>query len=587
MLYPPHFFTRVSYTAFIFPNQRISKKILQFRGDYTTYTFHVFIGVNNRFDTTRKEYYSMLRLMRKHARSWFVQALLGIIIIVFIFYFGSLRSGRQAETMAIVNDRAIGYHDFRNEYTRLLEFYREQYKENLTDEILSSLNLKQQALDRIINQAVILAKAEEYDLNVSEQEIRASLYSYPLFQRDGVFDPDLYHRMLRYSKMSPEDFELTQKKVLKIEKLERLIREGVKVSDQEIYDIYRIQNEKININFIKIPETLFTGTINPTDDELKQYLREHEEIFRMPETIQIAALAFSGKDYAGTLAVPEESIEDYYNRYKSEFMTSTGEIMPFADVRDDIHDKLSLSKGLDMAAAAARSANDIIYQEENFEEYARENKLEIKTFPPVSRRDILPIKDMEKYIFDMKEGETTPVLSDENAFYIVKVQKIEPSYIPTIEEVENEVRNKYVQAKSRDLARQKSEEIVSRLKKGEHFKDIATKEHLQLNQTGPFLPSSTIPLIGTSAELARELFVLSQKEPYPEKPFYINGNYFIVAFKEREEINVKDVDTEMDQLKNYLLQIKGEDYFRRWLEATKAAMINEGTLKIMADADKL
>ncbi len=530
----------------------------------------------------------MLQIMRKHARAWFVQVLLGIIIIVFVFYFGSLRSGRQAETVAIVKDKGIGYLEFRNEYTRLLDFYRERYKDTLTDEILNSLNLKQQALDTIINQAVILAKADDYNLDVSNEEIRASIYSFQPFQRDGVFDPNLYHRMLRYNKISPEDFELTQEKVLKIEKLERLIREGVKVSDQEIFDIYRIQNEKININFIKIPETLFTDTIKPTGDELKQYLEEHREIFRIPETIQIAALAFSGKDFAGAIEIPEEAIEDYYNRYKSEFPTSTGEIKPLVDVKDAIHEKLRLSKGLDKASAAARDANDIIYQEENFEEFAQENKLEIQTFPPVSRRDIpeniARIKDIEKHIFDMKEGETTPVLSDENAFYIVKVQKINPSYIPSIEEVKNDVHKKYVQAKSKDLARQKAEDIVSRLKKGEPFKTVAAKEHLKINQTGLFLPSSAIPLIGTSAELAQELFVLSHNEPYPQKPFYINGNYIIVAFKGREEIELKDLDTQKDQLKNYLLQIKGEDYFRRWLEATKAAMIKEGTLKITADA---
>lgn len=533
----------------------------------------------------------MLQLMRKHARAWFVQILLGIIIIVFIFYFGSLRSGRQTETIAIVNDRAIGYFEFRNEYTRLLDFYRERYKGALTDEILKKLNLKQQALDSIINRAVILAKADDYNLDVSNEEIRTSIYSFPPFQRNGVFSPDLYHRMLRYNKMSPEDFELTQEKTLKIEKLERLIREGVKISDQEIFDIYRLQNEKINIDFIKIPETLFADTIKPTDDELRQYLKEHQELFRVPKTIRIAALAFSGKDFAAAVDITEKATEDYYNRHKSEFTASTGEIKPLADVKDEIHDKLSLSKGLVMAAAAARRANDIIYQEENFDEYAQENKLKIQEFPPFSRHNIpskvARIKNIEKHIFDMKEGETTTVLSDEKAFYIVKIEKIIPSHIPDIEEVKKDVRTSYVKAESRELARQKAEDIISRLKKGENFKTLVKKEHFKINETGFFLPGSTIPLIGSSVDLARELFVLSQKEPYPEKPFYINGNYTIVAFKEREKIKIKDLDTEKDQLKNYLLQIKGEDYFRRWLEATKTAMIKDGTLKITVDADKI
>ncbi|MBW2673708.1 MAG: SurA N-terminal domain-containing protein [Deltaproteobacteria bacterium] len=36
----------------------------------------------------------MLQLMRKHARNWLMKVVLGIIIIVFVFYFGSMRGLR-------------------------------------------------------------------------------------------------------------------------------------------------------------------------------------------------------------------------------------------------------------------------------------------------------------------------------------------------------------------------------------------------------------------------------------------------------------------------------------------------------------
>jgi peptidyl-prolyl cis-trans isomerase D len=591
MLYPPLFFTRDSYTAFTYPKQRISKKILQFTGDYTRYTRHDSDVLTNGHETGGKEF-SMLQIMRKHARAWFVQVILGIIIIVFIFYFGSLRSGRQTETLAIVNDRAISYIEFRNEYTRLLEFYRERFKDSLTDELLDSLNLKQRALDTIINEAVMLAKADDYHLDVSDEEIRESIYSFPPFQRDGSFDPNLYHRMLRYNKMSPEDFEMIQRRTLKIQKLERLIREGVRVSDEEVFDIYRIQNEKININFISIPETFFINSMKPTDDELRKYFEDHRESFRIPETIEIAALAFPGKDYAKTVEISEETIVDYYNGNKNDFTTSEGKIKSLSDVREAIKNILSLSEGLDRAAAVARTANDIVYQEQNFDEYARDNKIKVQTFPPVSRGDVPPgvsgIENIEKYIFDMKAGETTPVLSDGQAFYIVKVQKIMPSYIPGFEDVKSNVRTHYVREESRDKARQKADHILSELKKGEPLRAVAAKERVAVRETGPFLPGAAIPLIGTSVELARELLVLSSREPYPEKPSFINGDYIIASFKDREQIDFKELDdAQKNEMKNYLQKMKGEEYFRRWLESIKAAMVKDGTLKITVDMEKL
>lgn len=534
----------------------------------------------------------MLQLMRKHARAWFVQVILGIIIIVFIFYFGSLRSGRQAETLAIVDDRAIGYVEFRNEYSRLLEFYRQRFKDAMTDELLDSLNLKKRALDTIINEAVMLAKADDYHLDVSDEEIRQSIYSFSPFQRDGVFDPDLYHRMLRYNKMSPEDFEMIQRKTLKIQKLERLIREGIKVSDSEAFDIYRIQNETININFISIPETLFIDKVAAADDELRKYFEDHRETFRMPETVEIAAIAFPGKDYTGSVEVSEQAVVDYYNSNKDKFATSEGKIRPLADVREVIKDRLSMSEGLKKAAAAAERANDIIYQEQNFDEYARDNKLETVSFPPVPQDDIPPvvaaIDHIEKHIFDLKAGETTPVLSDGKAFYIVKVREIRPSFIPEFEDVKKEVRTHYVRAESRDRARRKADHILSELKKGESLRAVAAKEKVTVSETGPFLPGPTIPLIGTSVELARELLVLSHREPYPEKPFFVNGNYIIAAFKDRAEVDPNELDeSRKNEIKNYLRQAKSDEYFRQWLDAVKYEMVKNGTLKIMVEAEEL
>ena len=64
---------------------------------------------------------------------------------------------------------------------------------------------------------------------------------------NGVFDDRIYKQALRYIKMSPEEFEAVQKKMLTAAKLEDLIIDAVKVSDQEVYDLYKFQNEKINI----------------------------------------------------------------------------------------------------------------------------------------------------------------------------------------------------------------------------------------------------------------------------------------------------------------------------------------------------
>ena len=49
----------------------------------------------------------LLNLMRKHARNWLMKIILGIIVVVFIFYFGSMGGSQRAERIAMIDGKPI------------------------------------------------------------------------------------------------------------------------------------------------------------------------------------------------------------------------------------------------------------------------------------------------------------------------------------------------------------------------------------------------------------------------------------------------------------------------------------------------
>jgi len=526
--------------------------------------------------------------MRKHARAWFMKVLLGVIILVFVFYFGSLRGRRQAETIALVDGKVIAYVEYQNEYQKLVDMYRQRFKGSLTDDMLKSFNLKQRAFDNLINQAVILAKADELNLGISEKEVKDSIFAYPAFQRNGTFDIKLYHQMLRYNRISPEDFEFLQQRMLKTEKLEKLITGGIKVSESEIVDFYRILNEKINVEFLKIPVAQFTDSIKPSEEALEAYLAAHEEEFRIPRQIQVAYIAFRGADYAKAVEVSEDDIDDYYFSHKNEFMKDKDNVYPLEEVRNKVRDKIMFIEGMDLAASEAREANDIIYQEENFDEFARTNSLKITTTGMFSTEEIPEefrgVENFATYVFDMKQGETAPLLQDDNGFYIVKLYAAKDAYIPALPDIRDAVTKNYRAQESAKLSLDKSEELLDRLKKGADFGKLAHEEGLTIEDTGLFVPGPVVPVIGYSTELGNVLFTLTEKDPYPEKPYLINDGYVIVRFKDRGELDTKDLEAQKDKLKKTLLNVKGAEQFRQWLETIKVGMIADGTLEIVKTA---
>ncbi|MFH1910655.1 MAG: SurA N-terminal domain-containing protein [Pseudomonadota bacterium] len=528
----------------------------------------------------------MLDLMRKHARNWLMKIILGIIIVVFIFYFGSMGGRQRAERIAVIDGKPIVYVDFQREHQNLIELYRQRLGQGLTEEILKSLNLKQQALDNLINQAVVLEKAEELNVQVTDQDVKAAILSYPAFQRNGAFNERIYDQTLRTNKMTAEEFEEIQRKMLITLKVENLIQDAVKVSDQEAYDLYRIQNEKIALDFIQISPKTFAAGIKPSPADLEAFLKAHEGQFRVPEQAQIKYLAFLGRDYASAVKVSDAEAADYYERHKDQW-TKDKKVRPLTEVKAGIVAELSLINGMYAASDEAKKAHDTIYQEENLDAYAAQKKLTVHTTglfrlsePPPEFRSIA---DFAKIVPQLEKNEISRVLPGEKGYYIVKIVARKTPYVPALKEIEAEVEKKYRETEADSLAKKEAEALLARLKKGEGLEGVAREKGLKVAETGLFQPGGAVPGLGASVGLTEALFQISEKKPYPDQVYPADGNYAIIRFKGRDKGDDKGFASQKDAIAKYLLQAKRDETFRSWIEGSKAALLKEGRLEFTRD----
>ncbi|MGV8081784.1 MAG: SurA N-terminal domain-containing protein [Syntrophales bacterium] len=532
----------------------------------------------------------MLELMRKHARNWIMKVLLGIIIIVFIFYFGSLGGLQQTETVATVDGKNLTYADYQREYTNLVEAYRQRLGDKVTEELLKGGRLKEMALDNLIYQTILLKKASEMDLRVSDEEMRAFILSVPAFQRDGVFDDRLYKQALRYNKVTAEEFEGIQKRAMTIAKMEELVQGSVKVSDREVSDLYRLQNEKMNLAFIAISPGDFLGRITPSEKDLEHYLKEHGDRFRVAEQIRLKVLAFSGKDYADTVKPSDEDVREYYDRHKSEFRRD-GREQPLAQVRDRIVAELKRVEGMYAAADRAKKAHDTIYQDEKFDGYAAQNRLTVQAtgFFPASDppAELRGIKDFEKTVFTLKQNEISPVLSNDRGYFLVQVAERKPAYVPPLRQVEKDVRAGYLQEEARRQAAAEAEALAGRLKAGATLDKVSRDKGWKIEETGFFAPARAIPKIGESRELTEALWGLSVKKPHPEQAFPVNNRFILVELKGKSPLDMTDFASRKETLRGALLQMKQQTIIRNWIEGIKAAMEKDKRLEIKKDLKEL
>src|SRR5713101_3936937 len=194
----------------------------------------------------------MLEFVRRRARSSWIKVMFLMIVVVFIFWgVGGSGSGSRSDIAANVDGQEISLREFQRAYENVKAAYRETYKDKLTPEILEMLNLKQQTLEQLIDAQLLEDEAHRLGFTVGDEEVRETIAVRPEFQADGQFNQARYLRVLRFLRVTPGEYEDRQRVQLLSNKLQHLIIDAVQVTDEEVQALFRLNQEKINLSFVR------------------------------------------------------------------------------------------------------------------------------------------------------------------------------------------------------------------------------------------------------------------------------------------------------------------------------------------------
>ncbi|NCO84437.1 MAG: hypothetical protein COZ31_00920 [Nitrospirae bacterium CG_4_10_14_3_um_filter_44_29] len=173
----------------------------------------------------------MLKAMRKHAKFFYV--FFFIIILSFIFWGVGTVDKQTAVPVAEIGKEKITLDEYGRAYDRTVDFYRERYKEKFDDELAKKLKLREAVLDSLIDERVLLIAAGNIGMTVSDEELEEAIRNEPGFTRNGVFDREIYMRILQINRITPEYFENEKRYELMLLKMKRLIGEAFDLTEDE------------------------------------------------------------------------------------------------------------------------------------------------------------------------------------------------------------------------------------------------------------------------------------------------------------------------------------------------------------------
>ena len=525
----------------------------------------------------------MLGIMRKYKQSILIKIVFGIIVLSFIGTIflvwgrGDKQSGPTGFA-ATVDGTKISLDEFQKSYYRTRSVYEQIYGRSLSPELEKSMGLKKLTIDGLVDNLLVRKEAKRMGLKVTKDEVAAEIAKIPAFQKDGVFDFNTYQQTLKVNRMTPAAFEEAQEEDLLVQKARNKVKDAAKVSDQEVLQAFKKQNDKVSLQYVSFSPAEVKAGIKLSDQDLNGYLQEHQAEFKTPEEISLAYAIVNPARIAAKLTVTPEEAQNYYQKNIDRYQGKGG-ILPFAEVKEKATaDALKQKAAKEAYEQAADAVNKFRGQADIDGAAAALGSKVQKTALFTLQEPASAIAGETEVItraFSLKQGELGGPVETAKGIYILKVAERKPAAVPPLAQIRSAVEQKVLALKAAELARKKAEEALPQLAKG----------GAQLKETGSFGYAATgnVPGIGSSPELMELAFTLTPADPVAKKAVKIGERWYAVKLKARSEAPTAALATEKEKIRQELLPKKQQEAQESWLKELKAKAKIEVNPAILSD----
>ena len=427
----------------------------------------------------------MLRYLRENTGNWIIKIFLGIIVIVFVFLgVGSFGSKRN-DSVVTINDQPITIKEYQRAYKAIVDQMRATFGKNLNDDILKALNVKQQALDSLIEQKLILAQADKLEITVSEKELQDNLFSIKAFQINGRFNIEQYKKVLSLNSLNPEIFEFNQLNLLRQQKVKDIVLSTVNVSDFEARDWYVFNNTQTAVDYLQFDPDNYSD-IQPDEKQINSFYAENKNKYKSEPKLNAVYLKFSPKDYQDKINITEANIKDYYEQNQEQF--NIPQKVEARHILIKVAEDAKEEK-VNEALKRAQDIFDLTVKDQNFEQLAKQ----YSEGPTKDNGGYLGIFDKQSMVkpfadkaFSMEVDEISKPVRTTFGWHLIKVvAKFDASIQPLAIASEN-IKKGLEQLEMQNLAYYKAGEAFDAVIDGDDFEQVALIANKKLVSTKDF-----------------------------------------------------------------------------------------------------
>jgi len=378
----------------------------------------------------------MLQVIRDRASGVFVWSIVGLIIITFAFvglnsYFDDTDEGFQA---ALVNDQKVTVYEYQiaygNEQRRIQQMFGDNFDPDLFDD-----QIKKTALDRVIDNAVIIQAASNAKMNVSNEQLAGQIQSIGQFMEDGMFSSAVYKQQLEQAGESTAGFEYRVRRGMIADQLINGIVQSSFATKDEIELTHRLRQQEREVAFVNIPVEPFKESVIVEDSEIEKHYNDNQNQYMTVEKVKLEYLELSVDTLLASMIADEDELESYYDEQKDRF------IQP--EERRARHILFEFGEDDEKAKADAESVYQKIVGGAEFEAMAKEHSSDIGSASEGGDlgffgKDVMDAS-FEDTTFSLNIGDVSKPIRSEFGYHIIKLEEIKEEKGKSLAEVKDEL----------------------------------------------------------------------------------------------------------------------------------------------------
>lgn len=181
----------------------------------------------------------------------------------------------------------------------------------------------------IWKQLLMVEKANQMGLLITNPEVEDGLrrITFQVFGQNPDIDRTrLMQFLCNTFRLNPDQIQRTIREALLVEKLESLLRSSAKITSEELWHRFSLENEQVKLKILALKASDFADSVQVKEEELIAFYNKYKNKesdehrgtpgYMLPERVKIECLIARFDDMEVLVKVTEEEIKKYYEDNK-------------------------------------------------------------------------------------------------------------------------------------------------------------------------------------------------------------------------------------------------------------------------------